>query len=283
MKNISLFIAAIAIALGSVWAHDQINPQQAFVVESVYDRVMRTGTIRCGYTPYSVGFIKDPNTGAFSGIYYDVVNELAKNLQLKVEYVEELGWGEQVAALESNRFDMMCSPTSLNAGRTRAADFSIPLYYSPVELWVRKDDSLAQAPLENFNKPEVKISVLDGEQTSTFARNYFPQAQPVSLPQSASFSELMLQVTMKKADVTLAEPFAVYEFMEANPDALQKVNLPKPLITVPNVILIKRDQFAFKEMIDNALRELFNTGFMDKAITKYEKYPNSYLRETTLR
>jgi ABC-type amino acid transport substrate-binding protein len=227
--------------------------------------------------------MKDPNTGKMSGIYVDVVKELAKNLQLKIEYVEEVGWGQQIEGLQSNRYDMICSPTSLNASRTRSADFSIPLYYSPVEIWVRTGDPLAQASLKTINKPEVKISVLDGEQTATFARNYFPLAQAVSLPQSASFSELMLQVTTKKADITFAEPTAVFEFMEQNPNTLEKVKADKPLVTVPNILLIPNNQFAFKEMIDNGLRELFNTGFMDQAISKYEKYPNSYIRETALR
>lgn len=280
-KTSFIAIALASLALFIALSRGPVAPRSS--EESVYDRVMRTGTIRCGYTPYSVGFMKDPNTGKLSGIYYDVVNELAKNLQLKVDYVEEVGWAGQIEGLESNRYDMICSPASLNAGRTRAADFSIPLYYSPVDLWVRTGSPLARAKLEDFNKPSIKISVLDGEQTSTFARNDFPLAQTASLPQAASFSELMVQVVTKKADVTFAEPLAVYEFMEKNPRTLEKVHLEKPLVTVPNILLIKRDQFAFKELIDNGLRELFDTGYMDKAINKYEKYPNSYVRETALR
>lgn len=281
-NKFSLFAVVMAFFALGLSIHNS-RTTNVTKTETVYERIMRTGTIRCGYTPYSVGFMKDPNTGKMSGIYVDVVKELAKNLQLKIEYVEEVGWGQQIEGLQSNRYDMICSPTSLNASRTRSADFSIPLYYSPVEIWVRTGDPLAQASLKTINKPEVKISVLDGEQTATFARNYFPLAQAVSLPQSASFSELMLQVTTKKADITFAEPTAVFEFMEQNPNTLEKVKADKPLVTVPNILLIPNNQFAFKEMIDNGLRELFNTGFMDQAISKYEKYPNSYIRETALR
>ncbi|MGE4350711.1 MAG: substrate-binding periplasmic protein [Bdellovibrionales bacterium] len=281
LRTLLTVILSVGMTLGIIKLMPTASQETA--KESVYDRVMRTGTIRCGYTPYSVGFIKDPNNGAMSGIYFDIVQEIAKNLQLKVEYVEEVGWDQQIAGLESDRYDMMCSPTSLNAGRTRTADFSIPLYYSPVKLWVRRGDPLVNSSFDAFNRNTIKISVLDGEQTATFARNYFPNAQAVSLPQASSFSDLMMQVTTHKADVTMAEPLSVYEFEETNPDTLEEVKTERPLVIVPNVILLKRDQFAFKELIDNSLRELFNTGYIDRSITKYEKYPHSYIRETTMR
>jgi polar amino acid transport system substrate-binding protein len=280
------FAALISAAVSFFVAQTSpVSPEgsKAAPTETVYDRVMRTGVLRCGYTPYSVGLMKDPNTGKISGIYYNIMQELAKNLSLKIEYAEEVGWGQQIEGLNTDRFDLMCSPTSLNSGRARAADFSLPLYYSPVTIWARANDVRFDGNTAAINDPSVKISTLDGEQTAVFARNFFPKAEQVALPQMTPFSDLMMQVTAGKADVTFAEPFAVHEFMETNPDSLRQVKTAKPLVLVPNIILMKRDQFAFKELIDNGLRELFNTGFIDRAIDKYEKYPGSYVRETAMR
>ena len=50
--------------------------------ESVYERVIRTGKIRCGYAVWQPVLMKDPNTGAFSGVYYDYMNLLAARLGL---------------------------------------------------------------------------------------------------------------------------------------------------------------------------------------------------------
>ncbi|MDD5586861.1 MAG: transporter substrate-binding domain-containing protein [Alphaproteobacteria bacterium] len=286
MKNaLSTLVLAALVALAVSVFMSRTSPLSTpdRPAETVYDRVTRTGVIRCGYTPYSVGLMKDPNTGKLGGIYYDIVQELAKNLSLKAEYVEEVGWGQQIEGLNNDRFDLICSPTSLNSGRARAADFTIPLYYSPVTIWARANDARFDGNMAAINDPSVKISTLDGEQTAVFARNFFPKAQQVALPQMSPFSDLMMQVTANKADVTFAEPFAVHEFMETNPNSLRQVKTAKPLVIVPNVMPVKRDQFAFKEMIDNGLRELFNTGFIDRAIDKYEKYPNSYVRETAMR
>ncbi|NND64573.1 MAG: transporter substrate-binding domain-containing protein, partial [Gammaproteobacteria bacterium] len=84
-------------------------------------------------------------------------------------------------------------------------------------------------------------------------------------------------VVNRKADVVFAEPFSVHEFMENNPDTLQQV-AGEPLTLVPNIMLIKGGQSQFKTMINNALTELFLNGIVDKAIDKYEKYPDSYVR-----
>ena len=286
MKPITTIIFAgiisVICAYTTVHYSQGISKATTGKTQSVYDRVIHTGTLRCGYTPYSIGLIKDPNTGKLSGIYFDIIQELAKNLMLKVEWTEEVGWGTQIEGLNQKRYDMICSPSALNSGRGREADFSIPLYYSPVHIWAKSNDQRFSDKRDAINKSDVRISTLDGEQTSVFARNYFPLAKTISLPQTSPFSDLMLQVTTGKADITFAEPLAVFEFMAHNQNTLRQVSV-KPLVIVPNIILIKRDEYAFKQMIDNALRELFNTGFIDQAITRYETRPNNYIRETTLR
>lgn len=61
--------------------------------ESVYERVIKSGTLKCGYIPYPPAMIVDPNTGEKSGIFYEFMNEVGKRLSLKVEWVQESGWG----------------------------------------------------------------------------------------------------------------------------------------------------------------------------------------------
>jgi len=287
MKNFFAFVLIVVVgiiaSMATVRVMNAAHTDRA-KTENVYDRVIRTGTLRCAYTPYSIGLMKDPNTGQLSGIYHDVIETLAANLNLKVEWGEEVGWGNQIEGLNAGRYDLICSPASLNSGRARAADFSIPLYYSPVHIWARKDDATVNADLKALDEPAIRISTLDGEQTSVFADQFFPHAKKVSLPQSSPFSDLMLQVTTGKADIVFAEPLTVQEFLKNNPGSLRQVTPnDAPLLVVPNIILLPRGQFEFKEMIDNGLREMFNSHLIDRIIDKYEKLPNSYIRETARR
>ena len=286
LQIVLVVLLSIATALGTSFylssLHEQVKASS--VSETTYQRVMRSGTLRCGYTPYSVGFIKDANTGQMSGIYYDVITRLAENLGLKVEWVEEVGWSSQIEGLNAKRYDLICSPVSLNSNRAREADFSIPLYYSPVHIWAKKDNTSLPPDLKSLNQENIRISTLDGEQTSAFAKQFFPKAKEVSLPQSSPFSDLLLQVTTGKADIVFAEPTVVFEFIKNNLDSLKQITSnDQPLLVVPNIILLPRGEYAFKEMIDNGLREMFNSHIIDMAIDKYEVRPNSYIRETTHR
>jgi hypothetical protein len=76
-----------------------------YAQDTVYDRVMKSQTIRCGYGLWSVYLHKDPNTGKMGGIYYDYMEALGKNLGLKIEWTEEVGWGDYIAGLKGDRFD----------------------------------------------------------------------------------------------------------------------------------------------------------------------------------
>ena len=277
-----LIVALICGWIGTTFLAD--GDHGAPLKESVYERVIGTGILRCAYTPYSVGLMKDPNTGQLSGIYHDAVEQLAANLGLKVVWGEEVGWANQIEGLNAGRYDLICSPVSLNSGRARSADFSIPLYYSPVHIWAQKSNTAIGSDLKSLDNEGVRISTLDGEQTSVFAKQFFSHARQISLPQSTPFSDLLLQVTTGKADIVFAEPLTVHEFMKNNPDTLRQVTPnEQPLLVVPNIILLPRGEYEFKEMIDNGLREMFNSRQIDMIIDKYETFPNSYIRETTKR
>src|SRR4051794_11647658 len=57
--------------------------------DRAYKRVMDTKTLRVAYISYPPSFIKDANTGAYSGIMHEVLHEMARRMDLKVDYAEE--------------------------------------------------------------------------------------------------------------------------------------------------------------------------------------------------
>lgn len=69
--------------------------------ESVYDRVIRTRAIRCGYIILPPEFSKDVNTGVFSGASYDIAEEIGRRLHLKVDWTEEVNFQTAATGLQS--------------------------------------------------------------------------------------------------------------------------------------------------------------------------------------
>ena len=77
LPQILLIVAlsfAVAFVTGKYMTSN--NGTRVTVKESTYERVIRTGEIRCAYAVYEPPLIKDPNTGKLSGIFYDVMEEV---------------------------------------------------------------------------------------------------------------------------------------------------------------------------------------------------------------
>ncbi len=247
--------------------------------ESVYDRVMKRGKIRCGYVLYSPGCVKEPNTGKLSGIGIDTLEMVAKNLGLTVEWGEEVGWGTMIEGLQTNRYDMIATPIWTNSNRARLVDFSKPIYYSPIYVWVKNGDKrFSEANLSSLNSPTYAISTVDGETAEVIAKEDFPQAKKLSVPQLSGVEQILLNVASGKADASFEEPAVAQEFLKHNPGTIEVVPMQTPIRTFPNCWMFRRGQMEFKDMIDTALSQLLNSGAVDKIIRKYEKFPGTLYR-----
>jgi ABC-type amino acid transport substrate-binding protein len=247
--------------------------------ESLYDRIMRSGKIRCAYGVYSPGCMKDLNTGKLSGIGVEVMELAAKKLGLAIDWTEEVAWGTMIEGLGTNRYDIIILPIWPHASRAKVAAFSRPLYYSPLFAYVQSGRrEIAGSNLSRFNSPAYTIATLDGATAQVIANEDFPKARQFSLPQQADVAQLLLAVSSGKADLTFTEPADVQRFLKYNPHTLQPVSLVKPVRVFANCWMFRRGENEFKAMLDTVLDEVINSGAMEKIIAKYEPTPNSLYR-----
>lgn len=248
-------------------------------VSSVYDRVMKAGKIRCGYVVYQPGCLKDPNSGELCGIGIDVLRAAAKNLNLEIEFTEEVGWGTMIEGLETNRYDMIATPIWTNSNRARIVDFGDPMFYSPIFAYVKAGNKKIDA--RNFsscNSPATTIATIDGETAEIITREDFPNAKKESLPQLSDLSQLLLTVSTGKADLTFAEPAIADAFLKANPNSVERLELDAPVRVFGNSWVFKRGQMEFKNMLDTSLEQLMNSGVVDRIVLKYETSPGTLYR-----
>ncbi|MBI3442141.1 MAG: amino acid ABC transporter substrate-binding protein [Proteobacteria bacterium] len=248
--------------------------------ESVYDRVMRTGTIRCGYAIWTPVLFKDMNTGKLQGLTYDLMEQIGKRLNLKIEWAEETGWGTIVEGLHTGRYDMICTGIANSSARIKFIDFSAPAFFLPAYLVARKNDGIFDKNHDLLNNGKYKIAVLDGEISSIMAVQLYPKAALDSMPQTSDYSLLLKEVETKKADVTIIEPETFYQYEQHNPGILKIVDKSHPLNVLPASFGVPINDLAFKRMIDVTLSELIYDGTVAKLVKKYEKVPGSMLLPT---
>jgi len=244
---------------------------------SVYDRVLKTGIIRACYIVYPPASIKDPNTGQMSGVFVDTLNQAAQNMGLKVDWNAEVGWGDMIEALNSSRCDIIGSPAWSNSTRGRSAEFSQAIYYSAINAYVRFNDNRFDSSIDIANSKDYKLATIDGETSQLIASRQFPNAQTLQLPQSTDISQMILNVADGKVDMAFVEPTMANEYIKNNPNKIKNVSINMPVVVYGNVMMIKKGEFTFKTMMDNAIVELLNNGYIDGLIKQYEKdYPGGF-------
>jgi len=268
-----LFCAAIFVTLVGC---EERSADSRSVANPAYERVLQTKTIRVGYISYPPSLIKDPNSKQITGIFHDVLQEIGRRADLKIEFVEEVGWGTMIAAVNSGRVDLICTGLWPNSTRAKFADFTNPIYFSPIKTYVKADDKTFDGDLSKVNEVGIRIASIDGEMSSIIAETDFSKATVHALPQATDVSQLLLEVAGGKAALTFVEPAIAEKFLEKNPGSVREVANVAPVRVFPNVMMVSKGETKLIAMLNVAIDELANTGFVDQVVARYEEFPGSF-------
>ena len=276
MKRILLW-AVLAIGIAGC----QTTPKESITAASdlaVYNRVVGQKVLRAAYLNYPPACMKDTKTGAMSGIFVDVLTKACSNLGIKLQWTEEVGWASQIEGLNSDRYDIIGSPVWANVVRGTKTTLSEPVYYSGIGVYVRTADTRFDHDLSKINVPSVKVGTIDGETSSVIAAEDYPQAQKYSSTQQTDISQKFLDLTSGKCDVIFAEPYFGYEYLKNNPGIVRNIAAADPIRLFGNCYMMKMNEFQMKQMLDIAIQDLNNSGYVEKIMKKYEPAPNLFYR-----
>lgn len=281
MKKLPLLLAVVAGIFGGLvgaWLFGGKAAEQAHK-ESAYERVMRTGTLRCGYWNWAPILSVDPKSGKVTGgIFKDYTEALGKSLGLKVVWAKEVGFGTFATDIQQGAVDAVCGGVWPLASRGREMDFTAPVYFIGVKAYVRPDDTRFDHHIERVDDPAVTIAGMDGWAQTAMAAQRFPKARITSLPDNASAAEVYEMVANRKADIVFNDVVTTRAYMEHNPGKLREVVVDRPLGMFGNTIGIGKGEYDLKRMLDNATEQLLYSGIIDQIIDKYEQYPGILLR-----
>lgn len=285
MKPQTTAFLALLIALGaltSVWMRPTTTaPQQTETVSSsepVFDRIEKTGVLRCGYIVYSPYIMRDPNTGALSGIFYDLTNKVAEKANWKVEWTTEATYATLPEDMRQRKYDAFCGGLALLVSYGKVMDYSAPIFFSALGAYVRSDDHRFDADLNLLNDPQYKIATIDGEMSQIIQQTKFPKASVFGMPDITDIGQLAMNVASGKADASFMEIVVANEFLLNNPGKIRNLIPERPIHLYENLWGFPLNERRLKNVFDIATREMVDTGYVDEVLKKYEKIPNSFYR-----
>ncbi|MGE4351182.1 MAG: substrate-binding periplasmic protein [Bdellovibrionales bacterium] len=266
--------AATAFAVGK-YGGATTPSSQTELKETVYDRVMRTQTIRCNYILYPQFIERDPNTKKLSGLYVEFMEELGRRLSLKIDWAVETGIVDAFEGLKAGRIDVACVPFSMTPARSRVTDFTTPVLFYPTYAYVRVGDTRFDNNIKAVNDPSVTMAVLEGEMSQVIASEDFPKTKILTLQNLMDVSQVMESVATGKADIMLTEPSTIEDYLTHNPGKLKRVNAP-PLRMFAGGLSVNVGEEKLKNMLNTTIESMRDTGYFERLLIKSEKDKDFY-------
>ena len=217
------------------------------------EEIKARGSLRVGVTQAPPWYSKDPASGEWkSGVGVSAGKAMAEALGVKFEPVE-VTWGTAVAALQSNKIDIMFVLDATDE-RKQAADFpeSPLLYYS---LAVLAKDDLNVTTWEDLNKPEVRISVPQATSMDKFLTENVGKADIQRFPGN---TEAIAAFQSGRVDaVCLFHPplIAARQKLGAG-----KIVVPSPVKSNPTSAAVRKGDTEFVTFVDGQLKDYYQSG-----------------------
>jgi len=262
MKNIfTILIAVILSVLVSSFILKSHSTETK--KESAYERVIRTGTLQCGYVIYPPAFEIDQKTGEKRGINHDVAEEWGKKLGIKINWAHEVIYGQHIQDLNTRKIDALCGcdgPLAYHAATQ--VDYAHPYGYYSLYLYGRKQDIGKYKTLADFNDPKIRFNMLDGDISTTMADDEFPKAGRVSIPASGDATLLVENIVTGKADVVILDTFSAMMVGKSGQKLVRL--LPDRLGTFPCAFSVRKGEPELLKMIDQGMDLLNNLDIVKK-------------------
>ena len=184
-----------------------------------------------GELPY---FNKDLATGQWSGFSIEMANDIAKLLDVKLEYTEST-YGNSILDLQSGKVDLgfALNPTPQ---RALVVDFCGAVFQHPFGAMLKK--GLAAKTWSDIDKPEVNIAVDAGSANETVARRFAPKATIKSLK---SRDEVMLEMASGRVDVVVNALVLGLTAIAKNPNLGTYRILQSPSVAIASSMAVRRE------------------------------------------
>ena len=256
-KVLALAVAAVVTGLSFTQAA-QAGPR--------LDKIMETKVIRVGtpgdYRPFAI----KTDTG-FSGHDIDLIETMAKELGVKVEYVQT-SWPNLMKDLQSNQFDVAVGGITRNVNRIRMVEM-LPGYapFGKVAL-VRSADKAKFTTADSLNQASVRVIKNPGGTNEAYVLANLKAAQVATHDKNAEIPALIAD---GKGDVMITETYEALHYAKADP-RLHAAFIDAPL-TPKNTLgfMLPTDDADYVRVMDFVWGLVDSRGGVKQAADKWLK------------
>jgi polar amino acid transport system substrate-binding protein len=215
--------------------------------DSVLAKIRKEGLLRVGYSQTGPWFYKDAKTGELGGIYKDVCDRLAKEIEIKLDF-KEVTFANATVGLRRGDYDLYGSSLTYTMARALTVDYIGPLYSKGSLLLIHKDNAGRLKTAADLNDPSVTISVTAGASEEGRIPILWPKAKVITTTGQVTLGAE--PVRAKRADVWMSGDSDVLLFAKRNASWAAVIEPDKPIDKRPNTWAVRYGDPEWKNFLD---------------------------------
>lgn len=259
-------LLGLCLTLGSCGPNQQSSSS---ATPSTLERVASRKTVMAGwapYAPYATANLQVPG-GQPQGYYIELFERLASEAGFDVVWVETT-WTTMISDLKVGKFDVMAAPVFRTIPRATAVAFTNAIDYFGLSAVVRADDARFSS-VYDFNRPEIRISVVQGEVGEEFAARHLPDAE-LTRHKSGSIAVALVDVIQGRSDVGICDAWTARQFVAEHPGEVRDLFGEDPFNKVGAGWFVRSDDLEFLQFLNTAVDWLKTSGALEEIATRYE-------------
>ena len=240
------------------------------------DKVKAAGAITLAYREASIPFSYLDDKAQPVGFGFEICNKIVDEVKkatarpdLKVN-LQAVTSANRIPLLTNGTIDIECGSTTNNSERARQVAFAINYFFTGTRFLVKSDSGIKGLGELN-NKTVVSTT---GTTNFRIMRNMITEKNlPIELVGAKDHAESALLVQTGRAAAFAMDDILLYGLRASAQNPAELAVVGEPIQVEPYAIMLRRDDPAFKTLVDGVLAGLMKSGEFEKLYKKWFQSP----------
>ena len=238
-------------------------------------KVKASGTVTMGVRDSSGALSYTLGDGKYVGYHVEICQriidaldkQIGKKLEVKYQPVTSQN---RIPLVANGTVDIECGSTTNNTARNKQVAFSINYFYTGTRLLVK-----AGSPVRGFADLKGRKVVSTTGTTNVLVLRKFNVERDAGfeLLGAKDHAEAALLVEQDRADAFGMDDILLFGLRASAPNPAALAVVGEPLQVEPYAIMLRKDDPAFKKLVDDTLAKMIKSGEFTKLYTKWFQSP----------
>jgi len=243
---------------------------------STLDKIKQSGLMTLAYRESSIPFSYLDDKAQPTGFAYEICQKVAENVKratgradLKLQY-QAVTSANRIPLLQNGTIDIECGSTTNNSERGKQVAFAINYFYTGTRFLVKSGTNVGKLA-DLAGKPVVSTTGTTNYQI--IRRLNEEQKLGIDLLGAKDHAESALMVQSGRAVAFAMDDILLYGLKASAQNPAELAVVGEAIQVEPYAIMVRRDDPAFKKLVDDTLAGLMKSGEFETLYKKWFQSP----------